>query len=132
MKIGIAGAGAMGSLFGGRLSQAGHQVLLYDINREHIEKTKMDGLVIEDLAGGQPEVCRPGATTRAEDLADAEILLVFVKSSATESVARQFSGVVGEETIVVTMQNGLGNEGIIKTECIDSVPIRIEWDSSSL
>ena len=114
MKIGIVGAGAMGSLFGGRLSKAGHEVLLYDIYREHVETIQRDGLVIEDLASGKQELCRPGATTKAEDLEGVQILVIFVKSAATESVARQFSQITGKRTIAVTVQNGLGNEGILK------------------
>jgi 2-dehydropantoate 2-reductase len=114
MKIGIVGAGAMGSLFGGRLARAGQEVLLYDIYREHVEAMRRDGLVIEDLASGRQDVCHPGATTAAEDLEDVEILIIFVKSAATEAVALQFSGTTGGEAIAVTMQNGLGNEGILK------------------
>jgi len=114
MKIAIVGAGAMGSLFGGRLSQSGHQVLLYDINREHVETIQTDGLVIEDLASGTQEICHPIATTQAEDLRVAEIFIIFVKSAATEAVARQFSEITGVGTIAVTMQNGLGNEAILK------------------
>jgi 2-dehydropantoate 2-reductase len=114
MKIGIVGAGAMGSLFGGRLSRAGHEVLLYDIYREHVDAVQRDGLVIEDLATGQREVCRPGATAKAEDLEDVEVLVIFVKSAATEEVARQFSRITGKQTVAVTVQNGLGNEGILK------------------
>jgi 2-dehydropantoate 2-reductase len=114
MKIGIVGAGAMGSLFGGRLSQAGQEALLYDIYREHVQTIQRDGLMIEDLASGRQEICHPRATTRAEDLEDVEFLVIFVKSAATEAVARQFSGITGSGTIAVTMQNGLGNEGILK------------------
>ncbi len=114
MKIAIVGAGAMGSLFGGRLSQAGHQIILYDINREHVETIQTGGLVIEDIASGTQETCHPVATAQAEDLRVAEILIIFVKSAATEAVARQFSDITGVETIAVTMQNGLGNEAILK------------------
>ena len=114
LKIGIVGAGAMGSLFGGRLSKAGQEVLLYDIYREHVEAIQRDGLVIEDLASGKQELCHPGATTKAEDLGGVQILVIFVKSAATESVARQFSQITGKRTIAVTVQNGLGNEGILK------------------
>ncbi len=37
MTIAIVGSGAMGSLFGGRLSLAGHDVVLYDVYREHVD-----------------------------------------------------------------------------------------------
>jgi 2-dehydropantoate 2-reductase len=115
MKIAVVGAGAMGSLFGGRLSRAGHEVRLYDINREHIQSIRERGLVIEEPASGSEETCRPDATDRPEELAGAEILVVFVKSAATEAVAGRFSGIVGKGTIAVTMQNGLGNEGILRS-----------------
>lgn len=114
MKIGIVGAGAMGSLFGGRLSQTGHQVMLYDINKEHVGAIRKEGLSIEDLESGRQEICHPVATTRAEDLGVVKILIIFVKSGATEAVARQFSDIAAAETIAVTMQNGLGNEAILK------------------
>jgi 2-dehydropantoate 2-reductase len=66
MKIGIVGAGAMGSLFGGRLARAGQDVLLYDIYREHVEAIRRDGLIIEDLASGREDLCHPAATTEAQ------------------------------------------------------------------
>jgi 2-dehydropantoate 2-reductase len=49
MKISIIGSGAMGSLFGGRLSLAGHDVLLYDVYREHVEAVNRDGLAKNGL-----------------------------------------------------------------------------------
>jgi 2-dehydropantoate 2-reductase len=41
MKIGISGAGAMGALYGGKLAQAGTEVLLYDISRTHVETVNL-------------------------------------------------------------------------------------------
>ena len=114
LKIGIVGAGAMGSLFGGRLAAAGQEVLLYDIYQEQVDAVRQEGLSIEDLASGQTDVVHPAATTRAEDLGDVEVLVIFVKSAATEVVARKFSEITGQRTIAVTVQNGLGNEGILK------------------
>ena len=48
MKISVIGAGAMGSLFGGKLSLAGNEVILYDINREHMNAVAQKGLIIEE------------------------------------------------------------------------------------
>jgi 2-dehydropantoate 2-reductase len=114
LTIGIVGAGAMGSLFGGRLAQAGHQVLLYDIDREHVQAIRKGGLIIEDLASGRTDTAHPAATIDPEELKGVQFLVIFVKSAATEAVARQFSVITGERTIAVTVQNGLGNEGILK------------------
>ena len=114
MRIGIVGSGAMGSLFGGRLSHSGHEVQLFDINREHIEAVRRNGLIIEDLTSGRSETCHPQATTNAEELKTAEILLIFVKSAATETVAESFCEITSAQAVAVTMQNGLGNEAILK------------------
>jgi 2-dehydropantoate 2-reductase len=113
MKIGIVGAGAMGSLYGGKLAQAGAEVVLYDIFRPHVEAVNAAGLTIEQMDGG-PVVVRLKATVVPGDLADAEALLFFVKSSATAAAARQFAGVAGSGAIAVTLQNGLGNEQILR------------------
>jgi 2-dehydropantoate 2-reductase len=114
MKIGIIGSGAMGSLFGGRLAAAGHEVVLYDVFREHVEKVRRDGLAIEDAATGAVATVHPDASTDPRSVAGAEVLIVFVKSTATEQVAAQFSGLAREDAIVLTLQNGLGNEAILR------------------
>ena len=115
MKISIIGSGAMGSLFGGKLALAGHEVILYDINKNHINKVNNDGLAIEELSSGKRYITRPKGTTDPVEAANAEVLIIFVKSTVTESAARQFSALTGPDTLVVTLQNGLGNEDILKT-----------------
>jgi 2-dehydropantoate 2-reductase len=114
MKISVIGAGAMGSLFGGRLSAAGNDVILYDINREHVSAVNSAGLKIETLANGAIEIVRPEATDNPERLKSSDVFIVFVKSTATETAAATFKPVAGPDTIVITLQNGLGNEEILK------------------
>jgi 2-dehydropantoate 2-reductase len=113
MKIGIVGAGAMGSLYGGKLAQAGAEVLLFDISRAHVEAVNTSGLTIEGM-DGKTAVVRLKATVVPADLADADVLLIFVKSSATAAAARQFAGLAKAGAIAVTLQNGLGNEQILR------------------
>jgi 2-dehydropantoate 2-reductase len=115
VTVGIIGAGAMGSLFGGQLAQAGTDTLLFDINEAHVAAIRKHGLRIEDAATGSSELCHPRATGDAEDLRGAEFLLVFVKSAATEAVARRFAALASPDAIAVTVQNGLGNEAILKS-----------------
>jgi 2-dehydropantoate 2-reductase len=114
VKIGVVGAGAMGSLFGGKLARSGQEVLLFDVNRAHMERVREQGLVIEELATGRRESCHPRATTEPKELRDAEVLLVFVKSWATEAVSRQIAPIAAAGSIAITLQNGLGNESILK------------------
>jgi 2-dehydropantoate 2-reductase len=114
MKIAIIGSGAMGSLFGGRLSLAGGEVLLYDVYREHVEAVNRDGLAIEDAASGAVTVTRPRASTDPAEACGADVLVIFVKSTSTEAAAAQFAPLTGREAVVLTLQNGLGNEAILR------------------
>lgn len=108
------GSGAMGSLFGGKLSLAGHEVVLYDVYREHVEKVIRDGLCIEDAATGAVATARPRASADPRSVEGSEVLVFFVKSTATEQAAAQFAALAGKDTIALTLQNGLGNEEIIR------------------
>jgi 2-dehydropantoate 2-reductase len=114
MKISIIGSGAMGSLFGGKLSLAGHEVILYDVYREHVDKIVRDGLTIEDAAAGESITAHPGASVDPRAVEGSAALVFFVKSTATEQAAAQFAAFAGTTTIALTLQNGLGNEGIIR------------------
>ena len=114
MKISIIGSGAMGSLFGGRLSLAGHEVVLYDVHREHVEAVKRGGLAIEQAGSGEVTVASPAASVDPEDVRGSQAMIVFVKSTATEEAAKQFVPYASPDTVVLTLQNGLGNEAIIR------------------
>ncbi|MCD6120471.1 MAG: 2-dehydropantoate 2-reductase [Spirochaetales bacterium] len=115
MKVSIIGAGAMGSLFGGKISKTGADVTLYDINKEHVDRINLKGLIIEEPLLGTEETVHPKATTSPEDLKDSDVFIIFVKSTVTETAAKQFSRYAKDRTIAVTMQNGLGNEAIIRS-----------------
>ncbi|MBI9106966.1 MAG: 2-dehydropantoate 2-reductase [Spirochaetales bacterium] len=114
MKISIIGAGAMGSLFGGKLAACGNEVVLYDINKEHVAAVNTNGLKIETLATGDVSIVNPAASDKPEAVKGSDIFIVFVKSTATDIVASNFKALAGENTIILTLQNGLGNEEILK------------------
>ncbi len=107
MKIAIIGAGAMGSLFGGRLALAGEEVWLLDVWEEHVRTINDKGLSIASPAGDT--VARPKATTKPEDIGTAELVIVFVKSTATAKAAETAAALLGPDTAVLTLQNGYGN-----------------------
>ncbi len=114
MKLAVVGAGAMGSLFGGKISLAGHDVLLFDPYREHVDAVNAKGLLIEEAGTGETVLSRPRATADPQDVRGPDVMIVFVKSTVTALVARQFEQAARPDTIVVTLQNGLGNEGILR------------------
>jgi len=113
----IYGAGAIGSVFGGMLAAAGHQVDLVG-RSPHMDAIVRKGLVIDGLLGNH--VIRD---LRAfTDLAGLErkpavtAVFVSVKSSDTDDTVRRLarSGLVGDKTLVVSLQNGLGNLELIR------------------
>jgi 2-dehydropantoate 2-reductase len=114
MKISIIGAGAMGSLYGGKLSLAGNDVVLFDINKAHVDEVNTNGLIIEEASTGEKVIANPMASSRPEDVSNSDLMIVFVKSTATNTVARQFVQFAKTGTIALTLQNGLGNEDILR------------------
>ena len=114
MKISIIGAGAMGSLYGGKLSIAGNDVVLYDINKAHVDTINSKGLIIEESDTGEKITAHPAASSNPEDVSGSDLLIIFVKSTATKLVSEQFVKYAKPETIALTLQNGLGNEDIIR------------------
>lgn len=108
MKIGILGAGAMGSLFGGMLAEAGHEVWLVDVWKEHVDAIRNKGLRITGLSGDRL-IRQVQAVGSAEEVGGAELVLVFVKSTVTEEAVRGAVSLFEEQTLALTLQNGLGN-----------------------
>jgi len=107
MKIAMIGAGAMGSLFGALLAEAGETVTLLDPRRDHIDAINANGLAIEK-AGSRRTVRLP-ATTDAERIGPVDLAFIFVKASHTASAAQTAARLVAGKGLVLTLQNGMGN-----------------------
>ena len=111
MKIGVVGAGAMGSLFGSLLAGAGNEVWLCDIREDHIQVVNQDGLMVEYEA--KTRNVRLNATTNPDKIGKCELVLIFVKSTQTESAAKTAAQLSGRNGFVMTLQNGMGNADTI-------------------
>lgn len=112
MKITIVGAGAMGSLFGGLIAESGNEVYLLDIWKEHVDTINKNGLWIEGLSGDR--FIKIKAVTEPKEIGGtSDLIIIFVKSYHTESAAKNISLLVGENTSILTLQNGLGNFEIL-------------------
>lgn len=107
MKIAILGAGAMGSLYGGLLSQK-NEVYLIDIWQEHVEQINKNGLVIQTAK--EEKIYRPQAVTSAAQAGPADLVIIFVKSVHTDTALAQSRELFAEHTIALTLQNGYGND----------------------
>ncbi len=114
MKIGIIGAGAMGSLYGGILAEQGHEVAFIDIYKEHVDAINRDGLVL-NKNGVERTIKGITATSDASEVGPVELAIVFVKSTITDLAVESNRALLDENTIVLTLQNGLGNIEKIET-----------------
>lgn len=108
MKICIIGAGAMGSVYGGLLAEAGNEVFFLDVFKEHIDSINEYGLWMEG-SSGERYIKGIEATSHSEEVGIVDLAIVFVKSTITDCAIKQNKDVIGENTIVLTLQNGLGN-----------------------
>ena len=116
MKIAVVGAGAMGSLFGALLAEAGSEVWLYDVWAAHVKAINENGLVIE--REGETRALKIDATTDPDQIGQAELVIIFVKSTQTAAAAETARKLAGSAGAVVTLQNGMGNADIL-AEIID-------------
>jgi 2-dehydropantoate 2-reductase len=111
MKIVIMGAGAMGSLFAGFLVSSDQEVWLVDIRQEQIDAIRSVGLTVEK--NGKSQILHVNATSDVTSMGKADLVLFFVKSYHTEKAASDAFILQKEDTIFLTLQNGLGNEEAI-------------------
>ena len=118
MKVGIVGAGALGTLFGQRLA-AGNEVVLFERKRNVVEAIRTDGLRVD----GEARAAQ--ATTEARGLFGVQILFVFVRATDTLRALRPFAAELSPSTAIVSLQNGLGNEEAIKTSLGSTIPLVI-------
>jgi len=130
----VAGAGAIGSLFGARLSQAGHDVTLIDGWCEHVRAINKKGLLLTDpdnqerIAAKALHLDRLGAISRPP-----QILLLAVKSYDTEPMLKALAPLMNRNTCVVSCQNGVNETAIAVTAglhqtlgCVISLGAKLE------
>jgi len=116
IRIAIVGAGAMGSLFGGLLAETGAEVWLIDIWKEHVDAITEKGLLIE--REGNTRSVQLKATTDPGQVGSVDLVIIFVKSNHTDAAARTADQLTDPDSIVLTLQNGMGNAETI-SEVID-------------
>ncbi len=107
MKIAVYGAGGVGAYFGGRLAQAGADVHLI-ARGEHLEALIENDLEVESVHGDF-SVDLP-ATDDPAEIGACDVVLFCVKSFDTRSAARDLDPLLGDDTAVLSLQNGVENE----------------------
>jgi 2-dehydropantoate 2-reductase len=106
MRIAIFGTGGIGGYFGGRLAQAGADVV-FIARGEHLQAIRQNGLKVDSIKGDF--VIKPAqATDKPGEVGIVDVVLVTVKAWQISDAAKYMKPMVGPETIVLPLQNGVG------------------------
>ncbi|TMI30485.1 2-dehydropantoate 2-reductase [Candidatus Bathyarchaeota archaeon] len=107
LQIGIVGAGAIGTLFGGLLQRAGNDVTLVHRDPRVVSAIRKKGVRIRE---GRKTVRATVRASRAPaDLTTADVVFFTVKAYDTRQAAGMHKGRVGKRSAILSIQNGLGN-----------------------
>ncbi len=107
MRIAVMGSGAVGGYFGARLAAAGHE-LIFIARGHHLQAMRRSGLRI-DSPNENLQVERAVFTDRPDELTGADLVLFCVKSYDTETAAKALAPLIGDGTMILSLQNGVDN-----------------------
>ena len=107
MKIAIAGTGAMGSVYAALLRDAGNEVWAVDTWQAHVEEINKTGLRVEG-ASGDRTVSDLNATTDIADAGLCDLYIIATKADGVGAAAQEISKIMGKDSLILTIQNGLG------------------------
>jgi 2-dehydropantoate 2-reductase len=107
VKVAVFGTGGLGGYFGGRLARAGTEVHFL-ARGAHLQALRENGLTVRSTLGDFSVPVR--ATDDPADMGPCDYVLFCVKSFDTEEVAGRLGPLIGKETAVVSLQNGIDNE----------------------
>ena len=113
MKIGFLGCGALGSIYSGYLSKV-HDVYIVDTAQPVVDEVKAHGILIDEcvpgIGSGETVCFRPKLiTTDPKEVGEVDVLIVFVRYMFLEAACRNALPMIGKDTVVMTLQNGIGN-----------------------
>ena len=113
MRIAIMGSGGVGGYFGARLAQGGCDVG-FIARGAHLAALREHGLVVESQLGNVSlsKVC---ATDDPATLGSVDLVIISVKLWDTEAAAHAVSPIVGPATAVLSLQNGVQKDGVLRS-----------------
>ena len=109
MKIAIIGAGAMGCLYGGYLSK-NNEVVMIDSNNNVVDSINANGIIIRESDGKEVIYDSVKAYRSGECPSQVDLIILFVKSNYLELALEQNKDLFTNDVIVMTLQNGAGND----------------------
>ncbi len=112
MRIVIVGPGAIGCLFAAYLSKPNQELWLLDKDKARSDKLNKQGIIIEGISGNW-QAKNLKAASQAADIGRADLIIIAVKSYDTKKACTCIRTLIDKNTLVITLQNGLGNVEII-------------------
>ncbi|MFP5211969.1 MAG: ketopantoate reductase family protein [Acidobacteriota bacterium] len=106
MKIGVMGTGGVGGYFGGLLARAGEDIH-FVARGKHLQTMMEEGLQVFSNQGNFRVLIH--VTSEPDEIGPVDLLIFGVKSYDTESAAKLIAPMVEEETVILSLQNGIDN-----------------------
>ena len=108
MEIAIVGAGVLGSIFGGLFLQKGFNVTLVEVLKERVRLIEKEGLWLL-WPDGERTHSKIAITADVDKVGKKDVVMIAVKGYHTRSAIESATPMIGDDTIVLSVQNGLGN-----------------------
>jgi 2-dehydropantoate 2-reductase len=115
LKFGIIGVGPTGGILAAHLAKAGHNVVLVDIYKSHMDMIKKKGLTITNLKEITVKFPKENICYSVTELQnkDVDTLFIAVKASRLQEILPQIKDVVKPDTSLISLQNGFDTEELI-------------------
>lgn len=111
MKVCIVGAGSLGTTIGGALALNGNEVHLIG-RKKNMDAINETGLILV-FPDGTEKVAQVQAHENADGIGSCDLVIVLCKAFDTEALMRESLELVGLDTVVLSLQNGLGSEDLL-------------------
>jgi 2-dehydropantoate 2-reductase len=115
MKIAVMGSGGVGGFVGGRLAHVGCDVR-FIARGAHLAALRENGLIIENEAQGNIHVPKVRVSDSPAVLGPVDLVLIAVKLRDTEAATQAVKALVGPQTAVLSLQNGVTKDAILRRE----------------
>ena len=111
LKVAVVGAGGTGAYYGGALAKAGHDVT-FIARGSHLDAINKSGLQLNTVLLGDFHLDSP-ATDDMSSIAPVDLVIFAVKSWGTETAIADMAGLVGNNTLIISTQNGIDSERLL-------------------
>jgi 2-dehydropantoate 2-reductase len=120
MRIAVMGTGGVGGYFGARLAQGGSDVV-FVARGAHLAALREGGLIVESKLG-DVSLPKVQATDDPSTLGPVDLVLICVKLWDMEAAAHVVSAIVGPTTAVLSLQNGVQKDDVLR-DILGSEPV---------